>query len=97
MAALYRSLLAKRASEIVPRLAGTATGGTYRVEDQVLSVAWVLADGSRLHLVANFGPARDLPLPAGRPVHLQRVQAGKAGSAVRWEMHGLAVTLEAAA
>ena len=95
--ALYGSLLAKRASEIVPRLAGTATGGTYRVEDQVLSVAWLLADGSRLHLVANFGPARNLPLPAGRQVHLQRVQAGQAGSAVHWEKHGLAVTLEATA
>ncbi|MDH5209935.1 MAG: DUF3459 domain-containing protein, partial [Burkholderiaceae bacterium] len=94
---LYRSLLAKRAAEIVPRLAGTASGGTYRVQDQVLSVVWTLAEGSLLHMVANFGDARDLPLPAGRQVHLQRVQDGKAGSAVRWEAHGLAVTLEVAA
>ena len=94
---LYRSLLAKRAAEIVPRLAGTATGGTYRVQDDVLSVVWTLPDGSLLHMVANFGEARDLPLPAGRQVHLQRVQDGKAGSAARWETHGLAVTLEVTA
>ena len=94
---LYRSLLAKRAAEIVPRLAGTASGGTYRVQDQVLSVVWTLAEGSLLRMVANFGDARDLPRPAGRQVHLQRVQDGKAGSAVRWEAHGLAVTLEVAA
>jgi maltooligosyltrehalose trehalohydrolase len=90
----YRSLLAVRAREIVPRLTGTETGGAYRVVDRVLFVDWTLGDGSRLHLMANFGPERALPLPDGRTVHLQRVEAASDGGRVRWEAHGLAVSVE---
>lgn len=56
---LYRRLLALRATEIVPRLAGTPGGaGTYRVDGAVLRVTWQLGDGSRLSLLANCSNAR---------------------------------------
>jgi malto-oligosyltrehalose trehalohydrolase len=51
------TLLALRRDEIAPRLAGTR-GGAARFDipaDGVLRAAWVLGDGSRLGVTANFG------------------------------------------
>ncbi|HEV2301491.1 MAG TPA: malto-oligosyltrehalose trehalohydrolase [Stellaceae bacterium] len=67
--ALYHRLLAIRAREIVPRLAGVAPGGRYRVlGPRAVRVEWRLADASRLSLVANFAadPAPLLEKEEGR-------------------------------
>lgn len=62
--ALYRRLLAIRAREIVPRLAGLSPGGRYRVFGRgAVRVEWEFADASCLSLLANFAP-EPAPLPA---------------------------------
>ena len=53
--AFYASLLRKRAAHITPLLDGTAAGGSWGVEGHVLRVDWLLAGGSSLHLIGNFG------------------------------------------
>jgi malto-oligosyltrehalose trehalohydrolase len=52
----YRTLLALRQAEIVPRLKGIGgnTGSWRTIGDKVVLVAWGLADGSTLTLLANF-------------------------------------------
>ena len=52
----YRTLLALRAAEIVPRLAGsTGHAGSWRaIGELVVLVAWSLGDGTTLTLFANF-------------------------------------------
>jgi 1,4-alpha-glucan branching enzyme/maltooligosyltrehalose trehalohydrolase len=53
--AFYRDLLAKRARYIVPHLDGKRFGARFEpVGAGGLAVDWTLADGSRLHLRANF-------------------------------------------
>lgn len=55
--AFYRSLLALRRQQIVPRLRGMRSGrATWdTLGETALEVAWKLADGSRLTLLANLG------------------------------------------
>jgi hypothetical protein len=50
---LVRRLLAIRARDIVPRLAG-ASGGRARSDRGVITAQWRLADGSQLRLLANL-------------------------------------------
>lgn len=90
--AFTTELLAKRAERIVPHLDGRSRGGAWRVEGQLLQVDWTLAASVRLHLVANFGPATEWPLPTGAPLHLQRIT--RDDGRVRFDKHGVAVTLE---
>ena len=61
----YRSLIAIRTREIVPRLAGMPPrAGRYQVVgDRALTVEWRLGDGSRLLLAANFS-AETVAMPA---------------------------------
>ena len=55
--ALYKGLLALRAREITPRLAGTRGGGRFRLAgERGLDVDWTLGDGSTLTLLANLAP-----------------------------------------
>ena len=70
--AFYRELLALRHAVVAPRLAGMQAGGTFQAEDNgVLRVQWTLGDGSRLHLIANFGAAAvsAVPMPPGEIVY----------------------------
>jgi maltooligosyltrehalose trehalohydrolase len=90
----YQALLEARAQHIVPRLSGVGASGTYRVDDRLLSVDWTLGDGSRLHLIANFGPAREVALPPGDRIHLQRVLQVEGSATGLCEPHAVAVTLE---
>jgi malto-oligosyltrehalose trehalohydrolase len=64
--ALYRSLLALRRQQIMPRLRGpTAPPATYQaLAERALRVDWQLGEGSRLVLLANLG---DQPLAALSP------------------------------
>ena len=45
--AQLRTLLATRRAELVPRLRGSAHGGSYRLDGELLRVDWTLGDGSR--------------------------------------------------
>jgi maltooligosyltrehalose trehalohydrolase len=57
--AFYRTCLRLRSEHIVPRLAGMAPSGSFAIEhDEALYASWTLGDGSRLHLIANFGATR---------------------------------------
>lgn len=69
--AFHRDLLAVRRHEIVPRLADARGDGYRRLGDGGLAVAWRLADGSRLHLIANLAdrPLAGFDLPAGRTLY----------------------------
>ena len=51
---LYSDLLELRRRLIVPHLAGEAQQGKYAADEEHLQVDWVLGDGARLHLRANF-------------------------------------------
>jgi len=76
--ALHRELLALRHRLIVPRLAGMRSGGDFRIEGGgVLRVDWLLGDGSRLHLVANFAatPSGPVPMPPGQIVYANPPQS----------------------
>ncbi len=66
--ALVQRLLAVRAGEIVPRLAGmTAMNAEAEPRgERGLAARWTLGDGSRLALVANLGGAPFEAAPAGR-------------------------------
>ncbi len=56
-----------RQREIVSRLSGPhAFAARYRSHGRGLSVAWTLPEGSRLTLIANFGPADAAPVAAPR-------------------------------
>jgi maltooligosyltrehalose trehalohydrolase len=56
--ARVRGLLALRAGQIVPRLAGPAHRADYEaIGVGGVAVDWTLGDGSRLHLRANFSAA----------------------------------------
>jgi 1,4-alpha-glucan branching enzyme/maltooligosyltrehalose trehalohydrolase len=70
--AFYRELLAIRRRLLVPRLAGMdgAAGEVAVLPPSGLQVDWRLADGSMLHLLANFSDQTLTPAPAprGQPV-----------------------------
>ncbi|HEY5636088.1 MAG TPA: malto-oligosyltrehalose trehalohydrolase [Burkholderiales bacterium] len=90
------ALLALRAKEIVPRLAGMGGGGRFAVAGDVLHVHWTLGDASRLHLFANFGrtDAAPRPAPAGARLHLHA--ARDAGEGLALDAGGVACVLEPA-
>jgi malto-oligosyltrehalose trehalohydrolase len=72
--ARYRRLLAIRAREIIPRLAGIGPfAGSYRVlGEKAVRVRWQLGDGSRLLLLANFaGESTTVPpeVAESRPLY----------------------------
>jgi malto-oligosyltrehalose trehalohydrolase len=71
--ARYRELLAIRAREIVPRLPGMPPfSGSYQVlGPKAVRVEWVLGDGSRLLLLANFA-AVPVVLAAGQQAPADR-------------------------
>ena len=81
--ALYRWLLELRREAIVPRLAGMASGGRYAVDGNVVSVAWILGDGSYLGLAANLGPAESatIALPRGEILYASGAPARARGAA----------------
>jgi hypothetical protein len=84
---LYRSLLALRAREIAPRLAGTTGGAQSHIIDPgLLSVRWTLGEGSVLHLTANLDdhPRDRVALPEGRLLYSSSDRLGDAltGSAL---------------
>ncbi|MEX2629129.1 MAG: malto-oligosyltrehalose trehalohydrolase [Tistlia sp.] len=95
--ALVRRLLAIRAAEIVPRLAGLGGEcGQIRTQDEgVVAVTWTLADGSRLRLDANLAadarPAA--PPPPGRLLHERPEGAAEALSAGRMIASSIVVSL----
>jgi maltooligosyltrehalose trehalohydrolase len=68
--ARYRTLLAIRRTQLVPRLAGIEPGGNYTVlGPAALRVEWHLGDGSQLLLLGNFADEPALmpePIPEGR-------------------------------
>jgi malto-oligosyltrehalose trehalohydrolase len=80
----YHRLLAIRAREIVPRLAGISSfAGSYRVLGAMaVMVQWELGDGSRLVLVANFGFERvpSLSRVDGRMLYSSAETEAPAGS-----------------
>jgi maltooligosyltrehalose trehalohydrolase len=62
--ARYRHLLQLRRDHIAPRLSGIRPGGEYEpIGDIALRVAWQFDDGSRLLLLANFGPEAAALIP----------------------------------
>jgi maltooligosyltrehalose trehalohydrolase len=61
--ALYRRCLAARGERIVPIAAAIDHGGTFRVDDEVITVRWPTHDGRVLSLCANFS-ARDRSIPS---------------------------------
>ncbi|MBV8491931.1 MAG: malto-oligosyltrehalose trehalohydrolase [Alphaproteobacteria bacterium] len=76
--ARYRTLLAIRRAELVPRLTGIAPGGNYTVlGPAALRVEWRLGDGSQLLLVGNFA---DAPVLVPEPIEEDRLlySSGKA-------------------
>jgi len=89
------ALLALRAREITPRLAGMRGGGRFQVVNGILHVQWTLGDASRLHLLANFGKtsAPPVPAPAGVRLYLHAVQDAVGGLA--FAAGGFACVLEA--
>jgi maltooligosyltrehalose trehalohydrolase len=82
--ALVRELLALRRRHIVPRLRGAKGGGRLEVLNGVLRVEWTLGDGSRLRLLAHFGPAAATlpPLAGGEVIYADGVAAAGAGARV---------------
>jgi maltooligosyltrehalose trehalohydrolase len=68
----HRLLLSIRKRNIVAHIPGRAHGGTFAtIGERGLAVDWVLGDGARLHLRANFGDERldGVARPAGIVLH----------------------------
>jgi maltooligosyltrehalose trehalohydrolase len=61
--ALVRRLLAVRAQEIVPRLAGAAFGEAHASEQGLVTGSWRMSDGAHLRLTANLS-AKDAAVTA---------------------------------
>jgi malto-oligosyltrehalose trehalohydrolase len=82
--ARYRRLLAIRAREIVPRLAGISSfSGRYQVLGaKAVMVKWQLGDGSQLVLVANFAleSVPSLPTIDGRMLYTSAETGAPPGS-----------------
>ncbi len=86
----HQGLLALRAREIAPRIAGMRGGsGEFKISAAgALSVRWRLADGSGLALVANLG-ARPVPAPdwpAGEAIFTVGESASGAGTLSPWSV-----------
>lgn len=91
---LYRRLLAVRAKEIVPRLAGIGPGGGEVLAapgDGIIRVAWRLADGARLTMALNLGTEDTGEEVPGRLVFA--VAEGRESGAARLGPHGVVVTM----
>jgi malto-oligosyltrehalose trehalohydrolase len=72
----YRALLAVRAREIVPRLAGTRTIDATPISDTAVTVRWRMGDGAVLTMASNFDEqACRLSRPAGRCLFSSRDNA----------------------
>jgi 1,4-alpha-glucan branching enzyme/maltooligosyltrehalose trehalohydrolase len=70
---LYRELIALRQRELIPRLA-KITGKRHSyilLNEQALSVRWILGDQSKLLLLANLGETvlSDIPFPKGQTLY----------------------------
>ena len=52
---LYKTCLALRREQIVPRLAGCSAIGAQAISDKAVRAAWRMNDGATLTLAANFG------------------------------------------
>jgi maltooligosyltrehalose trehalohydrolase len=69
--ALVRRLLAVRAQQIVPRLAGSTFGEAKASDQGLLTGSWRMGDGTHLRLTANLS-AKDVAIPrreqAGTPI-----------------------------
>jgi maltooligosyltrehalose trehalohydrolase len=68
----HRALLAIRKRDIVAHVPGGAHAATFgAIGERGLAVDWVLGDGARLHLRANFGPGslEGVARPAGIVLH----------------------------
>lgn len=90
----YRRCLDARRSQLVPRLAGAATRGSFRiVRDGLLQVNWELGPRSTWHLAANFGNAKLQGVPAlpGSMVFETDVGIVLGGE---WPAHGVAFSVE---
>ena len=90
---LFSDLLELRRRLIVPHLAGTAHRGMFTAEDKQLAVDWVLGDGSRLHLRANYSDADWQDVPATPGIGIFPVEARGVGALPAWSARW---TLEAA-
>jgi 1,4-alpha-glucan branching enzyme len=90
--AFYRECIGARHRLIVPRRAETMHGGSFRVHrDALLSVRWMLGDGSGLDLVANFSPEA---LGDERERSAQRVYATHADAGRQMPAYAVAVYIE---
>ncbi|HEX9449948.1 MAG TPA: malto-oligosyltrehalose trehalohydrolase [Burkholderiales bacterium] len=78
---LYSHLLELRRRLIVPHLAGTQREAKYTVEGRHLMVDWMLGDGTRLHLRANFSDVDWMRVPAvpGTMIYPAQARADAAG------------------
>jgi maltooligosyltrehalose trehalohydrolase len=68
----HRALLAIRKRDIVPHIPGRAHAGAFQVIGETgLAVDWILGDGARLHMRANFGdmPLEGVARPPGIVLH----------------------------
>lgn len=78
--AYYRELLLLRRRHIVPRLRGIrGQQASFRLYDELMEVAWVLGDGSRLTLVAALGQHVEKPIDKPKGEILFETEAGTAG------------------
>lgn len=84
--ALYRELLAVRAREIGPRLAGMKGGGrVILARERALSVQWMLGDGSEINLRANFDDdPSELPIFKGKTLFTTHEQDADHAFASPW-------------
>jgi maltooligosyltrehalose trehalohydrolase len=63
---LYRTLLALRTREIVPRLAGTKAIGAEVLGEKAVRASWRLGDGATLTIALDLGDTPgSLPAPEG--------------------------------
>jgi 1,4-alpha-glucan branching enzyme len=73
---LHRKLLAIRKRDIAPHVPGASHEGKFApIGERGVAVDWVLGDGARLHLRANFGdaPLSGVPPAAGEVLHTEGV------------------------
>jgi maltooligosyltrehalose trehalohydrolase len=89
--ALVRRLLALRREHLVPRLAPSRGGGSYRFDGGLLHVDWPLADGGLWHLAANLSDSAvaGIAAPDGRVIHAAHIDADSV-----WWPGAVLVTLE---
>ncbi|WP_265942496.1 malto-oligosyltrehalose trehalohydrolase [Dechloromonas sp. A34] len=97
----YRSLLAIRRQQIVPRLRGMKSGQAAwdTLGEAALEVAWRLGDGSRLTLLANLGaePVGPVAPPPGVAIHRSDSLTAEDLAAGRLPPWSVAWVLDAAA